>query len=111
MLFFISCGNSQEIKSISTSELKSILAKGKVQLLDVRTPEEINKGTIETAIFADFFADNFTSEAINQLDKSKPVYMYCRSGGRSLKAAKILQKKGFETINILGGYNQWKQEN
>jgi rhodanese-related sulfurtransferase len=37
--------------------------------------------------------------------------LYCRSGNRSGKSAKILKKEGYEVYNILGGYNQWKQEN
>lgn len=110
-LFFISCGNSQEIKSITTEELKTILAKEKVQLLDVRTQVEINDGFIETAFFSDFYDDNFYENSIKQVDKNKPIYLYCRSGNRSLKASKVLQEKGYKVINVLGGYTQWKQEN
>ena len=110
-LFFISCGNSQEIKSISTAELKSILSKDQIQLIDVRTAKEVAQGFIESALFADFYSEHFYTEAIQQVDKNKPVYVYCRSGGRSMKASKILQEKGYKVINILGGYAQWKQEN
>lgn len=110
-LFFISCGNSQEIKSITTAELKEVLSNDKIQLLDVRTAAEIKDGAIETAIFVDFYSDNFTSEVLAQLNKSKPVYIYCRSGNRSMKASNILQEKGCKVINVLGGYNEWKQEN
>lgn len=80
-----------------------------IQLLDVRTPEEINNGFIETAIIADFYKDDFYENAIKKLDKSKPVYIYCRSGNRSEKASKILQEKGYEVYNVLGGFNKWKQ--
>lgn len=110
-LFFISCGNSQEIKSVTTAELKTILAKDKVQLLDVRTQNEVNDGFIETALFSDFFNDDFYTKATKQIDTNKPVYLYCRSGNRSLKASKVLQEKGYKVINVLGGYAQWKQEN
>ena len=111
IFLFISCGNSQEINSITKSELKALMAKEKIQLLDVRTAAEIKKGFIETAIFADFYMDDFYEKATKQLDKNKPVYIYCRSGGRSAKASKILQEKGYEVYNVLGGYNKWKQEN
>jgi rhodanese-related sulfurtransferase len=109
--FFINCNSQQEIKSMSTSELKVLLEKEDIQLLDVRSQEEIEQGFIKTAKFANFFEDDFYTKATKQLDKSKPVYLYCRSGNRSSKSAKILQEKGYQVYNVLGGYNKWKQEN
>ncbi|MGY0407164.1 MAG: rhodanese-like domain-containing protein, partial [Polaribacter sp.] len=44
-------------------------------------------------------------------DKDKLVYVYCRTGKRGCKACKILKKHGFDAVNILGGYAQWKKEN
>ncbi|QTE21680.1 rhodanese-like domain-containing protein [Polaribacter cellanae] len=79
--------------------------------MDVRSPKEIKESTIKTAIFSNYFDDNFTEKATKQSDKSKPVYLICRSGNRSSKAYKILQEKGFDLINVSGGYNQWKKEN
>ena len=110
-LFFTSCSSQEEIKSISTKELKVLLAKEKVQLIDVRSPEEIKKGAIKTAIFVNYFEEDFYEKAAKQLDKTKPVYLYCRSGNRSRKASKILEVKGFNVVNVLGGYVQWKKEN
>ena len=110
-IFFISCGNSQEINTITTTELKVLLAKESIQLLDVRTSKEIEKGFIKTAIFADFYNDNFYADATKKLDKNKPVYLYCRTGNRSGKATKILQEKGYKVYNVLGGFTKWKQEN
>jgi len=109
--FFINCNSQEEIKSISTSDLKMLLEKEKIQLLDVRSPEEIEQGFIKTAKFANFFDTDFYTKAATLLDKSKPVYLYCRSGNRSSKSAKILQKKGFEVYTVLGGFNKWEQEN
>lgn len=110
-LFFISCANAQEIKTISTIEIKELLSKDKIQLVDVRTPVELRYGYIESALFINYFDYNFTEKAIQKLDKNKPVYLYCRTGNRSGKATKMLQEKGFEVYNVLGGYNQWKKEN
>lgn len=109
--FFINCNSQNEIKSISTSELKILLEKQDIQLLDVRTPQEIKLGSIKTAKFANFFDADFYAKAASQLDKEKPVYLYCRTGNRSGKSAKILQEEGYEVYNVLGGYNKWKQEN
>jgi thioredoxin len=49
---------------------------------------------------------------VQYLDKSKPVLVYCASGGRSSKAAQWLAQNGFTTIeNLKGGFTQWKLEN
>lgn len=109
--FFINCNSQDEIKTISTSELKVLLVKENVQLLDVRTSPEINKGFIKDAKFSNFFDADFIEKAAIQLDKNKPVYLYCRTGNRSEKAARILKDQGFEVYNVLGGFNKWKQEN
>lgn len=109
--FFVNCNSQQKIKTISTVELKALLAKEKIQLLDVRSPKEIKDGFIKTAKFANYFDADFYEKASQLLDKNKPVYLYCRSGNRSGKSAKILQEKGYEVYNVSGGFNQWKKEN
>ncbi|UAM97492.1 rhodanese-like domain-containing protein [Polaribacter litorisediminis] len=110
-IIFINCDKKQEIERITTLELRALLAKDSIQLLDVRTPGEIKAGFIKTALFADYFDADFYTKAKNQLDTKKPVYLYCRSGNRSETSARILQENGFKVVNVLGGYNQWKMEN
>ena len=107
---FINCNQMQEIKTITTLELKALLAKEKIQLLDVRSPKEVSDGFIETALFANYFDADFAEQALQQLDSSKPVYLYCRSGNRSGKSAMILKEKGFEVYNVLGGYKMWSKQ-
>lgn len=111
ILGFTNCRSQEKIKSITTIELKALLEKEEIQLLDVRSPKEIEQGFIKTAKFANYFDNDFYEQASKQLDKSKVVYLYCRSGNRSGKSAKILQEKGYNVYNVLGGYNQWKKEN
>ncbi|WP_439132728.1 rhodanese-like domain-containing protein [Polaribacter sp.] len=110
-LSFMNCASQEEVKSITTIELKSLLEKKEIQLLDVRSPQEIKQGFIKTAKFANYFDDDFLEQASKKIDKSKVVYLYCRSGNRSGKSAKILQENGYNVYNVLGGYNQWKKEN
>lgn len=105
------CNAQDEVKNISTVELKKLLTKENIQLIDVRTQEEINQGSIQSAIFINFFDEQFVEKAVKKLDKNKAVYLYCRSGGRSSKASKLLKEKGFDVYNVLGGYMQWKKEN
>lgn len=109
--FLLSCNSQQEINTITTLDLKTLLEKENIQLLDVRSPNEIKEGFIKTAKFVNYFDENFYEIASKELDKSKTVYLYCRSGNRSGKSAKILQKRGYEVVNVLGGFNQWKKEN
>lgn len=76
-------------------------------ILDVRTPEEFATGSIEGAVNMDFFNATFESN-LDSLDKSEPVFVYCKSGGRSGKATKMLEEKGFiEVYNLIGGYTAW----
>ena len=111
MIFFcVNCNSQVALKAITTKELKVLLSQENIQLMDVRTPEEIKEGAIQTAFFVNYFDVDFEKVATAKLNKSKPVYLYCRSGNRSGKACKILKEKGFEVINVLGGYKQWNME-
>ncbi|WP_431166642.1 rhodanese-like domain-containing protein [Tenacibaculum halocynthiae] len=112
VLFLTGCkGQSKEIKNITTNTLETVLkSDSKIQLVDVRTPDEWQKGIIENAIKIDVTSSSFEKESLKLLDKTKPVYLYCRSGGRSMIAAETLLKKGFEVYNIEGGYMQWQQK-
>lgn len=93
--------------AVNVTEFAELLKKDEGQLLDVRTPEEWALGSIKGASKINFFEANFR-EQLNKLDKTKPVYVYCKSGGRSGKAAKQLEKKGFTVYNLIGGISAWK---
>jgi rhodanese-related sulfurtransferase len=79
-----------------------------IQLVDVRTPSEYNEGHVPDAQNINFYDENFDQQ-IETLDKSKPIIVYCKSGGRSAKCASKLVEKGFEKIyDLEGGFSQWK---
>jgi len=79
-----------------------------VLLLDVRTPEEFEGGHIQNAINLDYNHSNFESQ-ISNLDKSKKVFVYCLSGGRSSAAVSALEQKGFTNVAELeGGMMAWR---
>ncbi|UNM95103.1 rhodanese-like domain-containing protein [Ignatzschineria rhizosphaerae] len=83
------------------------LPKSELQLIDVRTPAEYSDGTILEAVNIDYLDPSF-SESIQVLDKSKPVYLFCRSGNRSQKAAAIMAEMGFSEIyDLKEGYQAW----
>ena len=79
----------------------SLPRDGSVQLLDVRTVGEYERGHIGgfTNIPVDNLRDN-----LGELDPSKPVYVICQSGVRSYIASRILTQRGFDCFNFSGGY-------
>ncbi|MFM7078311.1 MAG: rhodanese-like domain-containing protein [Bacteroidota bacterium] len=97
-------------KDVSVKEFAKLVESGKGIVLDVRTPGEVSKGSIKGSVNLDFFDDNFESK-LDQLDKKKPVYVYCAAGGRSGDAMEMMKKKGFvEVYNLQGGYNAWNKQ-
>lgn len=105
------CERSQKegIKVISPEEARTAMAsEEELNLIDVRTPEEFAEGNIPGAENINFFDEDFESQ-VKHLDKDEPVYIYCRSGVRSAKAAAQLQELGFKEIyDIEGGYMNWE---
>ncbi len=96
-------------KDVDVSEFTKRMNEKPGLILDVRTKGEVAKGVIPNSVNLDIFADNFEAE-IDKLNKSKPVYVYCASGGRSGEAMEIMHKKGFkEVYNLEGGYSAWKK--
>ena len=88
---------------------KAIENEANVEILDVRTQEEWEEGYILGATLIDIYQPQEFMDAINQLDKSKEYYVYCRSGGRSTQACQILDQMGFEkTHNLQGGFSDWE---
>ncbi|MCG8804990.1 rhodanese-like domain-containing protein [Tenacibaculum finnmarkense] len=106
-----SCKSQENnIKNTTVADLQLLLkTEKKIQLLDVRTPEECSQGILDNAIMINIFADDFEYIALRKLDKTMPVYIYCRSGRRSLVASEKLQKEGFKTYNVLGGYRAYQK--
>ncbi|MGB7396075.1 MAG: rhodanese-like domain-containing protein [Pricia sp.] len=78
-------------------------------LIDVRTPTEYEAGFLENALNIDWFESGFV-EKVEALDISKdePIYLYCKKGGRSTKAAQVLDSLGYQkVVNLIGGYDAY----
>ena len=99
---------SKNIESVTpVAFAKKISETPKAQILDVRTPEEFASEHIDNAENVNWLGDNF-SEGTAKFDKYKPIFVYCKSGARSAKAAEKLQELGFKTIYQLeGGLLKW----
>ena len=106
----LSC-NGQTSKNIQTiapeAFAKKINETPKAQILDVRTPQEFAAGHLDNAVNIDWLGDGFVANA-EKLDKSKPVFVYCKTNNRSPQAAAKLEELGFKTIyNLQGGLLKW----
>jgi len=87
---------------------KDIEARADIQLIDVRTPEEYAEAHLRGATNYSV-TDRTFQEKIAQLDINKPVYVYCKSGGRSARASERLKQFGFAEIRDLeGGITAWQ---
>lgn len=111
ILFFTACKDksvAQEIQVLTTQEFHDVTAGKDVQLVDVRTPAEFAEGHLENALNINVSENDFITE-VEKLDLEKPIYVYCRSGKRSAKAALILKDVGFKEIyDMQGGYLHWE---
>ncbi len=112
----ISCkGQEKKVEifiDLNVEEFQKMIGKKGAQLIDVRTPKEYEKGHLKEALLINYMADNFKDNAFKGLDKSKPVLIYCASGGRSAKSAKIYKEAGFVKVyNLVGGFRAWKSKN
>lgn len=111
-LSLFGCTKKEGLQNLAATEFQSELKSAEPgQILDVRTSDEYANGHIEGAILADVTRDAFQN-AVANLDKSKTVYVYCLSGGRSSSAAGQLQAMGFKSVvNLSGGMLAWQSAN
>ena len=105
----LACQSKNEFKSISVDEFETLIAQPNVQRLDVRTSAEYNEGHIPSSLNLDIKEEaHFTLAVDSILNKEHPIAVYCRSGNRSKKAAKILCEKGYEVYELSTGITGWK---
>ncbi len=80
-------------------------------VLDVRTEEEFIEGYIPNAKNIDIYKGQGFLDEVEQLDKSKNYYVYCRSGARSAQACALMNQQGIENAyNLMGGITEWDGE-
>ena len=104
-----------DIKSISIKELKALLTQASKEtlLIDVRTKIEHNECSIEGSKLIPLSTIE-SGESINKIKNlaaQKNLYLFCKSGKRSLSALRHLKKRGIKGINIEGGIEAWNKEN
>ena len=108
LLVHNACVQSQ---TVDVDAFQKGLQNKNAQFLDVRSAEEFASGHIKGAMLAPIQDAEEFNRRISALDKSKPIYVYCLSGGRSKRAAAILRKEGFTEVNELeGGITAWRAQ-
>ena len=97
--------NLFRIYALATLLLSSIVFSDEPLIVDVRSLEEVKTGIIQDAIHIEWTK---IDKEINNIDitKDRPIYLYCRSGNRSGKAAVILEKIGFTNVINAGGIDE-----
>ena len=86
-------------------EVSDLLARGEIQLIDVRQPDEYEAGRIAGGRLVEL--SRLAGEA-QTIDRDRPVVFYCRSGSRSAMATEAFAQAGYDAHNMAGGMLQWE---
>lgn len=106
--FALTRGSDAALTTVSVRDLQAALAQSPAPtLLDVREPHEYEAGHVEGALLMPLQRTVELALAAG-LPKDEPVYVFCRTGNRSLQAAQALVAAGFEDVrNVDGGIVAW----
>jgi len=101
-------GQPEQVEQLSPQELRDALQNEKVQVVDVRAPDEWAHGHLPGAIHIPLAA---LPERAGELDPSVPIVLHCKGGLRSSIATSFLQAKGVGKVsNLVGGFDRWVVE-
>lgn len=104
IIMFNLFSNQTDSMDISSSKFKEKITENRGIIIDVRAKSEYDEGHLKQADFQyDFLTGEF-QDKIEEMDKDETYYLYCRSGNRSGKAARIMKSKGFENVYNVGGF-------
>jgi rhodanese-related sulfurtransferase len=92
--------------TVSREELKGMLEEG-VQLVDVRAGHEWEAGRIAGAVHLPLAE---LAERAAEIDRERPVVLYCRGGNRSTMATEALAAEGYEAAKLEEGIVGWAGE-
>ncbi|NDI35883.1 rhodanese-like domain-containing protein [Chengkuizengella sediminis] len=96
------------LKTLNTTDFSEALNGNKsIILIDVREPHELKTGHIKDAVNIPL---SQIRKRLDEIPEDKTVMLYCRSGFRSKKAARILKKKKMNMIHLRGGMMSWHGE-
>jgi glyoxylase-like metal-dependent hydrolase (beta-lactamase superfamily II)/rhodanese-related sulfurtransferase len=97
--------NCATIPSISLEEFNTVKI-GHFSLLDVRNEKEVQEYSFGGSIYIPL---NILKTKMDSLDRNQTVLVYCAGGYRSMMAASLLKRYGFQSVfNLKGGINAYK---
>ena len=96
--------------TVDAAKFSKAIATSDAQILDVRTAGEYQSGHIANALQANWLDPKEFKNRTQHLDKSKTVYIYCQSGGRSASAQTALLQEGYQVVNLEGGISNWRMQ-
>lgn len=88
--------------------IKELLKLNGINIIDIRSREKYNDNHIPNSLNIDF--DSLIINPNKYLNFNETYYIYCQKGVQSVKVCNILRRKGYRTINIIGGYETWLLE-
>lgn len=97
---FLKRDNSQVI---NVNDLDTLI--GKIDLIDIREPFEYKNVSIKTA--KNIPMGNLLESPEKYLTTDKTYYIMCQSGGRSGRTTKLLEKQGYNVVNVSGGMGSY----
>ncbi len=91
------------IPEVSVDQLATLLADG-VRVIDVREPAEFEQARLAGS---ELIPLSSILERVDDFRGERPVYVICRSGGRSMQACNFLAGQGVDVVNVSGGLMAW----
>ncbi len=89
---------------VTTTDLAAARATGSVQVVDVREPAEFVTGHVPGAASIPM---GQLVDRLTEIDRSRPVFVICQSGGRSSAMTDVLRHHGFDAHSVDGGTSAW----
>ncbi len=93
-------------KEISRAEAREMVEKG-AQLVDVRADHEWEAGHLPGAVHIPLAE---LPQHLDEIDKDRPVILYCRGGNRSSMATTALAEAGYDAVKLAEGAVGWEEE-
>jgi len=93
----------KDTKVINVNDIDKLL--GKIELIDIREKYEYSGGSIKSS--KNIPMGELLNEPDKYLNKDKEYYIMCQSGGRSARACNMLERQGYDVINVSGGVGSY----
>lgn len=98
-------GELKQVRQLDATQLRDSARDRKVQIVDVRGPDEWRRGHLPGAIHIPLAA---LPDRMGELNAAAPIVLHCKGGGRSAIATSLLQAHGMDNVsNLAGGYEDW----